>query len=79
VLSSGDLARTETGPISAVSEQDKRMLCSFCGKARDQVAGLALAPRVPERKTPATICPECLALCDEIIAEEFGVEPGEPV
>jgi hypothetical protein len=54
------------------------MPCSFCGKTRDQVAGLALAPQVPERKKPATICPECLALCDEIIADEFGVGPGQP-
>ena len=73
MLGSGEPARTETGPISTVPEQDNRMPCSFCGKTRDQVAGLALAPQVPERKTPATICPECLALCDEIISDEFGL------
>jgi hypothetical protein len=53
------------------------VLGSFCGKTRGQVPGLAIAPPVPHRKTPATICPECLALCDEIIAEELGEQPGE--
>jgi lambda repressor-like predicted transcriptional regulator len=73
VLGSGEAARTEYGQVMTVSEQDPRMPCSFCGKTRGQVPGLAIAPPVPRRKTPATICPECLALCDEIIAEEFAI------
>ena len=78
VLGSGEAASTEYGQVTAVSEQDPRMPCSFCGKTRDQVPGLAIAPQVPHRKAPATICPECLALCDEIIAEELAArEPGE--
>jgi hypothetical protein len=72
VLSSGEVAFTEYGPISRVSEQEKRMLCSFCGKIRAQVPSMALAASAPARKTPATICAECLTLCNEIIAEEFG-------
>jgi hypothetical protein len=73
VLGSGKAARTEYGQVTTVSTQNPRMPCSFCGKTRGQVPGLAIAPPVPHRKTPATICPECLALCDEIIAEEFAV------
>ena len=72
VLDSGEAARTEYGQVTTVSEQNPRMSCSFCGKTRAQVPGLATAPTVPHRKTPATICPECLALCDEIIAEELA-------
>jgi ATP-dependent Clp protease ATP-binding subunit ClpX len=39
--------------------------CSFCGKRRHQVTGLAVAARV-------AICTECLALCHEIITEELA-------
>ena len=73
VLASGDPARTEYGQVTTVSVHNPRMPCSFCGKTRGQVPGLAIAPPVPHRKTPATICPECLALCDEIIAEERAI------
>jgi hypothetical protein len=72
VITSGEAARTEYGPVTAVSAQDARMLCSFCGKIRAQVTGLALAPPGSHRKTPTAMCTECLALCDEIIAEELG-------
>jgi hypothetical protein len=73
VVGSGEPARTEYGRVTAVPAEAQRMLCSFCGKIRGQVAGMALAPSVPHRKTPATICTECLALCNEIIAEELGL------
>jgi hypothetical protein len=72
VISSGEAARTDYGLVTACPAEAQRMLCSFCGKIRDQVAGLALAPPGPQRKTPAAICTECLALCGEIIAEELG-------
>ncbi len=78
VVGSGEARCTEYGPVTAVPEQAQRTLCSFCGKIRGQVAGMALAPPGPHRKTPAAICTECLALCDEIIAEELGEGPGEP-
>jgi ClpX C4-type zinc finger len=74
VVSSGEAARTEYGPVTAVPEQAQRALCSFCGKIRGQVAGMAVAPPGPHRKVPAAVCTECLALCDEIITEELAVE-----
>jgi hypothetical protein len=70
VIGSGETARTEYGQVTAVSEQDARTLCSFCGKIRAQVAAMALGPPSPHRKIPAAICRECLNLCHEIIAEE---------
>jgi hypothetical protein len=75
VVGSGEAARTGYGQFTAVSEQDPRTLCSFCGKIRAQVAGMALGPPSPHRKTPTAICQECLALCDEIIAEELAAGP----
>lgn len=41
--------------------------CSFCGKTQDQVKKLVAGPNV-------YICDECIALCNEIIVEEFGNE-----
>jgi ClpX C4-type zinc finger len=53
--------------------------CNFCGKRRDQVAGMAEAPgrRVASskrgpRRAPPRICGECLVLCGEILAERAG-------
>jgi len=84
VISSGQAARTELGPVDNVPGQLKRERCNFCGKARDQVAGLAGIALGPEAETGASaklpgkppgtalICSECLVLCDEIITEERG-------
>jgi len=36
--------------------------CSFCGKRRDKVGGIAATDRV-------AICDECLDLCEEILAD----------
>jgi hypothetical protein len=72
VLASGEAARTEYGTVTVVPEEAQRTLCSFCGKIRGQVSGMAVALKAPHRKTPAVICQECLALCDEIIAEELA-------
>ena len=86
VITSGEPARTEVGPIGAVPGQETRERCSFCGKARDQVPGLAgialpagqqlqTKGKVPGKPPgTATICPECLALCGEILTEELGSE-----
>jgi hypothetical protein len=73
VIGSGQPASTLLGPINAAPEQDKRARCSFCGKHRPQVAGLAVVPAATGGKTPATaaVCAECLLLCDEIIAEQL--------
>ena len=77
VLHSGEAACTEYGPVTAVPGAAQRTLCSFCGKIRGQVPAMAQAPPAPHRKIPAAICTECLALCDEIIAEELGEPSGD--
>jgi ATP-dependent Clp protease ATP-binding subunit ClpX len=45
-------------------------LCSFCGKSQDEVKKLIAGPSV-------YICDECIQLCNEIIAEEYGEECEE--
>lgn len=51
-----------------MSKYDERQLrCSFCGKTQEQVRRLIAGPNV-------YICDECVALCQEIIEEEFDVE-----
>jgi hypothetical protein len=88
VISSGQAARTGLGPIGNVPEQQKRERCNFCGKPRDQVAGMAgialgaeggtgegAGGKLPGKPAgTATICSECLVLCNEIIVEEFGLD-----
>ena len=44
------------------STQDKNLHCSFCGKAREEVAKLVAGPSV-------FICDECIHLCSEVVAE----------
>ncbi len=46
------------------------LLCSFCGKSQEEVKKLIAGPSV-------YICDECIALCDEIIAEESCKEITE--
>lgn len=46
---------------------DSKLKCSFCGKTQDQVRRLVAGPGV-------YICDECIALCEDIIREEFAVE-----
>jgi ATP-dependent Clp protease ATP-binding subunit ClpX len=43
------------------------LLCSFCGKSQDEVKKLIAGPSV-------YICDECIQLCNEIIAEDYGHE-----
>jgi hypothetical protein len=82
VLNSGNATATPLGPLVAVPDQDRQAQCSFCGKRRHQVTGLAALsaemsgagttrPRL-KASGPAAICRECLSLCDEIIAEELA-------
>jgi len=58
-----------TGPPAAVIEpvavEDITEKCSFCGKRRHQVPGLAAAG-------DARICAECLQLCHEILIERLA-------
>src|ERR671935_179706 len=42
---------------------DKHLRCSFCGKAKDAVRKFISGPSV-------YICNECIALCNEILAED---------
>ena len=56
----------------------KKHCCSFCGKSQDDVAKLIAGPEV-------FICDECVALCNDILAEERRegnergtAEGGEP-
>ncbi|MFC1535002.1 ATP-dependent Clp protease ATP-binding subunit ClpX [Thermodesulfobacteriota bacterium] len=48
------------------------LLCSFCGKSQDEVKKLIAGPSV-------YICDECIQLCTEIIAEEYGQEKEKGV
>lgn len=47
-------------------DDSKPLKCSFCGKTQDQVRRLVAGPGV-------YICDECIALCNDIINEEFAV------
>jgi len=73
VISSGSAAGTPLGLMHAVPGQDRRAPCSFCGKVRDQVPGMAavLVELGGKVSWPVAICLECLSLCDEIMAEEL--------
>ena len=75
VLSDGLPVTTEIAELTAGPADEPRTQCSFCGKCRDQVAGLVVGSVRTERKAPAAICTECLDLCNEIIAEELAETP----
>lgn len=47
--------------------KSQNLRCSFCGKPQNQVKKLIAGPDV-------YICDECIALCNEIISEEFEEE-----
>ena len=75
VLSDGQPVTTEIAELTAGPEDEPRTQCSFCGKRRDQVAGLVMSTAQTGRNHPATTCNECLDLCTEIVTEEFGETP----
>ncbi|MFZ0449093.1 MAG: ATP-dependent Clp protease ATP-binding subunit ClpX [Desulfatiglandaceae bacterium] len=52
------------------NDQNDDLLCSFCGKSQDEVKKLIAGPSV-------YICDECIQLCNEIIAEEYGDKAGK--
>jgi transposase-like protein len=74
VISTGEPSITAIAELAAGPEDEPRTQCSFCGKRRDQVAGLVVSSVQTERKAPATTCTECLDLCTEIITEELADE-----
>ena len=47
--------------------------CSFCGKSEDEVKKLITA------SSSVYICDECVQLCTEIIAEEYGPDKEEDI
>jgi len=48
-------------------EDNANLSCSFCGKSQREVRKLIAGPTV-------YICDECIELCNDIIAEEYGQE-----
>jgi ATP-dependent Clp protease ATP-binding subunit ClpX len=52
--------------------QDKHLRCSFCGKSKDSVRKFISGPSV-------YICNECIALCNEILAEDEVREVAEAI
>lgn len=74
LLRSGRPAATTLGEMKAAPEYATHIQCSFCGKHRAQVDGLAVMPDVTVERTSANaaICAECLGLCDEIVAEDLS-------
>lgn len=65
VIEAGTPVTTPTATINAVDETSRRERCSFCGKARHEVGGLASAGET-------RICVDCVRLCEEILAEELA-------
>jgi len=67
VIATGEPTATPLSAMKSIGEdQDAPAFkCSFCGKRRHQVSGVAVAARV-------AVCTECLALCHEIITEELA-------
>jgi ATP-dependent protease Clp ATPase subunit len=68
VIATGEPAATPLSVMTSAGDENKYgapVECSFCGKRRHQVVGLAAAAQV-------LICTECLALCQEIITEELA-------
>jgi hypothetical protein len=74
VISSGHAAETALGALQPVPAGGTRRRCSFCGKHRHQVTGLATTVDNPVGKLAgdAAICAECLTLCREIHAEQLA-------
>jgi len=67
VITSRQVAETPPGPLQHVPEGALQPKCSFCGKHRHQVTGLATT--VDNPAGDEAICAECLSLCREIQAE----------
>ena len=52
-------------------EDGSNLACSFCGKSQKEVKKLIAGPTV-------YICDECIELCNDIIAEEYGQDEAPP-
>jgi hypothetical protein len=62
LASPGKRISTPVATIRQVSDEAEAGSCSFCGKGRDRVSGMAAAG-------DARICDECIDLCDEIVRD----------
>ena len=56
--------------MSKKNASNEDLVCSFCGKSQDEVKKLIAGPAV-------YICDECIRLCNEILAEEYGKVVGK--
>jgi hypothetical protein len=65
VIATGEVAATPLSAVKPIAADMTAAKCSFCGKRRYQVSGLAAAAQ-------AAICTECLVLCQEITAEDLA-------
>ena len=67
----GDLpaqALLDDEDVTAEKKPPDEQHCSFCGKLKTDVAKLVTGPTV-------YICNECVALCEDILAEELRESP----
>jgi hypothetical protein len=74
VIRTGQATETELGPLQSVPDDVAQRRCSFCGKRRHQVTGLATSVGNPAGKLldDAAICAECVVLCREIHSEQLA-------
>ncbi len=73
VIEGADSARALPDYMHIVADADtSQAICAFCGKRRSLVRVLFAGPN------GVHICDECIALCDEIVAEESSREPVPP-
>jgi hypothetical protein len=74
VIRSGQAVETAFGQLHDVADEMAQRRCSFCGKRRHQVTGLAISVGRPAGKyaDDAAICAQCLTLCREIHSERLA-------
>jgi hypothetical protein len=74
VIRSDQATETALGPLHSVPDTMAQRRCSFCGKRRHQVTGLATSLGAPAGKLAgaAAICADCLVLCREIHSEQLA-------
>ncbi len=71
-LTGGRVCLSARSPHRNEMSHDKHLRCSFCGKSKDAVRKFISGPSV-------YICNECIALCNEILAEDEEREVAEAI
>jgi ClpX C4-type zinc finger len=73
-IRSGQATEPAPGPLHSVPDTMAQRRCSFCGKRRHQVTGLATSVGNPAGRLAddAAICTDCLILCREIHSEQLA-------